>query len=705
MRFASMISCGFSERSCSRRRLALTAVAGWLAVAAVPFHGFAAETADPTPMTTTMIIVRLDTDAPLPIRTSFRDQPPTISIWFPDRQVVAALPERFTMGQGVIRSMATSYDAGVDPAALHKRYIRALHIGVTGPYAYRVRSEPRRLMIEIDHPASVSSAAMEVGLRGGTMIGGVGAIGVSERFRAMQRALASVAPTPPQPTLGREAQPLPGASASSKTAGIPGGQRRIAPAAGAPAGSSRSLRSPFTPVRAAGWPFSRVTTLLMLALAATAALRWLSRKGTLARVLGRPAAGSSSAQRPSGVALVEQLVWRAFERQGYELVSETELSAQAGTLRLMAKDDSKTALLVLGQGRFFEKRAVERFIRAMDEVKAEQGFLVASGSFTVPAQRIAKARRVTLIGREQLAELLSVGAGREYVAQQLEQSHARLEEAKDTLRQHAAELDALRKQRNEASWYLGEERARSAQLETQMEEMSRLVRWHAGELQRWEQEATARRKQWDESQWYLGESQQRVSYLEAQLGSLQEIVTRVDSAERDRDAAQWYLGEERAKLDAVSRQLADLQAQREASSGRERELQHTLANLKAEIAGSPVRGDRRHHARVEIPLALVELLNGGEQPLFSGAPLEMSRAGFGVETDRELPQRTSIRIRLKFPGQEPIESQGRVIWQRTEQPIEGGPSRYRSGIWLIDVSAPACELIERLVSESRSSHS
>jgi hypothetical protein len=355
---------------------------------------------------------------------------------------------------------------------------------------------------------------------------------------------------------------------------------------------------------------------------------------------------------------------------------ETELTQPPlGTLRIITKDGAKTALLFVGSGRFFEKQTVERFIRAMREARVERGFLAASGSFTVPAQRVAKEHQITLIGRDQLVELLSMGAGSEYFTTQLEQSHARLEEAKDTLRQYAAELDTLRRQRNEASWHLGEERARSAKLEAQLEELAQQIRRYEADIQRSEQEAAALRKQWEESQWFLGEARERGRYLEAQVASLQELATRIEAVERERDGAAQSLGEERTKHASLAVRVDELQRQLDEAMQRSRQLDASLTRLQDELAVYRTLGERRHAGRVRIPEASVELVNGGNEPAAAASLCDLSATGLGLETNHGLPERTPIRVRVRVPGREPFEARARFVWQRPQ----GSGGRYRSG--------------------------
>jgi predicted nucleic acid-binding Zn-ribbon protein len=412
---------------------------------------------------------------------------------------------------------------------------------------------------------------------------------------------------------------------------------------------------------------------------------------------------------PSGVLLIDQLVWKAFERQGYQLIAERGLAQPPfGTARVMIKEGVKAVLLFVGHGPFFEKQTVERFIRVMREAGVEQGFLVASGSFTVPAQRLAKEHHVALIGREQLTELLSTGAGSEYFAKQLEQSRVRLDEAKETLNQYAAELETLRRQRNEASWCLGEERARAAQLEAQLAELGEQINRHHGEIQRWEREAAALRKQWEESEWYLGESKARIRHLETQLTAMQDQAGRLETAERERREAQHTLGEERARRLELEVQLADLQKRWEESQARERvlqdavlELQVSLTQLKEELKALQAFGDRRAHPRAEVPQATIEVRDGQEgEPLFAGPLRDVSASGVGVTSDQELPVARTARVRLSFPGREPIESKSRLIWQRA---AEGPSLRYRSGFRLLGLSSSTRAAIEQLIWELQAS--
>jgi len=404
---------------------------------------------------------------------------------------------------------------------------------------------------------------------------------------------------------------------------------------------------------------------------------------------GAPAADSGG-RLPSGVALIDELVWQAFERQGYQLVQAMERAQPPGMLRVISKEGTKAALLFVWNGLFFEKRTVEEFVTTIQPMNVEVGFLVASGSFTVPAQRTAKEHQVTLIGRDQLMELLSAGATSEYFTKQLEQLQARLDEAKATLGQYAKQLDTLRRQRNEASWYLGEERAKMDQLEAQVAELNQQLRHDEAEIQRWQQETELLQTHWDESQWYLGESRARTQFLERQLAQLQELATRVEPAERSRDEANWYLGEERAKRHTLEERLAQLETALKESTAREHAMQQALDRVSRELQAIRAFGERRRMLRRRIPHATIELCDGQmlESPLPSGVLRDLSSTGFGVETEHEIPPDSPLRVRVTLPGvNEPIESAARVVWQRASG------SRYQSGCQLVDLPEPARSLI------------
>ncbi len=656
--------------ACSNRRW--RAASAWVAAAALIAggrHAAAAETSDPSPVSKTVLVLALDAREPLAVRTKSLASPPAISIDFPGQQVVSTLPERSVINRGPVEAVEAKYARGVSS----RRALQSLVITLSAAYPYRVRSEPGRITVEVEHPASVRSASIEVGLLGGAVVGGHAASTVSERFRAMQQALAKATPTEWTLDLSDAATGRPPAP---KGAGPESRFRPASLAAAAAMAHSAQAQAPRPrgePVRGSGVPLWLLGLgLLVVGAAGT----WLfSAGGTRTRLWARPSTSGQHARVPSGVLFIDQLVWGAFERQGYQLIASTEqFQPLGGTFRLIIKDGAKSALSFVGNGPFFEKQTVARFIAAMQEARLGQGFLVASGSFTVPAQRLAKDHGVVLIGREQLVELLSSGASSEYFARQLEQTHAQLFEAKETLRQYASELDMLRRQRNEASWFLGEERAKSGKLEAELEAMTQEIRRHEAELKRWEHEVTALRKQWEESQWYLGEAKAKGQYLEDQLSQAQgQVAAAAQSLERT--------------LDSVTQQMQD-------AATRETALRDQLDQLAQEVEALRRYGERRGGARIRVPEAGIELWDLEGQLLAAGPSRDLSAGGIGCDTPGSVPELTPLRMRLSLPGGGSVESGIELVWQRGSG-VEG--EGFRGGFRFVEPSDAARAAIEETI--------
>lgn len=650
---------------------------------------FTAETMDPTPMTRTLVILKVDADEAVAVQSTFHESPSTITIQFPKRRLTASLPERSTLGEGVVRAITAEY--GDAPAARQARFLNAVRLELAAPYAYGVRSEPGQIIVEIEHPAAVISEAVQIGLTGGTIIEGLQTHQLSERFRAMQEALARVRLPARVGDAGlsiAKARPaLPSAQSPTASIGVVGG----GPQLHMPAGTGAPLSTPPTGAHRG------LHGLVLMALVLLGVFVVTGSHGFSLRVATRPRPPATSPV-PAAVQLMDQLLWHAFEQDGYQLVAERDLAGPlTGRLRLARKGETTSAILFVSDSQLWEKQGVERFLQVMREAGASQGILLAPGVFTVPAQRLAKEHGVALIGREQLAELVSLGAGREHVAKQLELQQARLEEAKETLQHYAAELDTLRRQRNDASWSLGEERAKTAALEATIAQLTTQLEQHQAAVARWEQDLTAARKRWEENEWYLGEARERLRYLDGQLAAYQEIAKRVEVAEHERDEANWYLGEERSRSEVLERQLADLQRQLQASGERERVLQEALIQVRAEARALRAYGERRSAARLLIPGARFELSGGVEQaqPLAAGVPLNLSRGGMRFEMPGQLPELPSVCVRVMLPGQEPLQSRARIVWRAGD----AGATRY--GCRFINVPAATRSRLERLLAATQ----
>ncbi len=611
----------------------------------------AAETDEPTPRARTRIVLRVGADTPVPIASRTTGDPPSIWVEFPARQVVGSLPESTTLREGAIRSITTRYE--VEAGDRGRRFIQSVQIALSGPYPHEIRSEPGRVVIELDHPASVSQSPITVGLHGSLVIEGLSAPRLSDRFRAMQDALnhaTSASWTMHTTTPQEHALPL-GPSAS---------------AAGERPGSSRapSDRSPdgAAPWNAAAW------IVTAAAIAGLAAWGWRRYGASLQRPAGSDAGTDSATRLSSGVLLIDQLVWRTFERQGYRLLRSQEVEQPRGSLRVVEREGTPpAALLCVGNGVFFEKQAVERFVRVMHDAGLTRGFLVASGAFTVPAQRCAQEHHVDLIGRDQLIELLGAGAVSEYASQELAEAQAQIRELEAQVRQQTEAVEMLRRQRNEASWFLGEARARAAGLEAELATLTQRLKRQETDLGRWEQEASGLRTRWQESQWYLGESQARVRFLKTQLTSLRDIARRTQQAEQAKDDAGKTVEEERRQRDALQTELLALQGALADARGRVRRLEDDVTSLQRELTAIRTYGERRHATRVHHPSARVDLWNGTHEPIFSGCPADVSPTGLGLATDHPLPSHASLRARLMFPGlPEPVQARAKLVWQRAQ---------------------------------------
>ncbi len=602
----------------------------------------------------TRIVFQLDRESPINVQNRFQASPPAIVLEFPEGQVFTALPERTAIRSGAILGLSTQYGETHGGA----RSLRAIEVLLRGDYPHRITTEQGRIILEIQHPQTLPAVSIEVGVLGGSIIRNLGSTRMTQRFQAMQEALTDAQ----EPAFMPSAPPArPGASVASP--------RVRRPSASAP-----------SPARSWGW-------LVVLGFSLIGVLTaWLRRAPVVAIALEPRIA--------SGMVLIDQLVLRAFERQGFRIVSSLEPGTLPGTVRLVSKDGAQVALGCVGSGMFFEKQTVERFVKVMRATGASQGYLVATGAFTVPAQRLAKEHGVTLVGREHLIELLSTGATSEFFTRQLEDAQRQLTEARETLQHYAAQLDALRRQRNEASWRLGEERAKAGKLETDLAALTVRVGQQDAELARTQQDAAALQKRWDENEWYLGEAQARIRFLEASLESAGQTEASQQAIARARDEANWYLGEERRKVMELSGKLVELQNALDAAVARELLLQEAFDEIRRKLSALETYGERRRGVRTAIPEAVLELWqNGTDEALFAGSPRDFSLEGIGLDMDRELPAGT-LRARLRLPGLDaPVDSEAHVVWQRTG----GEPPKVSIGCRWLTLPEPAKARLELLL--------
>lgn len=620
--------------------------------------------AEPSDAGRTRIVFQLDRESPINIQSRFQASPPAIVLEFPEGQVFTALPERTAIRSGAVLGLSTQYGeahAGLPAGRQGARSLRAIEVLLRGDYPHRVTTERGRIILEIQHPQTLSAASIEVGVLGGSIIRNLSSTRMTQRFQAMQEALTDAQ----EPALVPATPPArPGASAAASP-------RVRRPSASAP-----------SPARAWGW-------LMVLGFSLIGVLiSWLRRRAPIVAVALEP-------RIASGMTLIDQLVLRAFERQGFRIVSSLEPGTLPGTVRLVSKDGAPVALGCVGSGMFFEKQTVERFVKVMRAAGVSQGYLVATGAFTVPAQRLAKERGVTLVGREHVVELLSAGATSEFFTRQLEDAQRQLTEGRETLQHYAAQLDALRRQRNEASWRLGEERAKAGKLDTDIAALTVRVGQQDAELARTQQDAAALQKRWDENEWYLGETRARIRFLEASLESAGQAEALQQAVARARDEANWYLGEERRKVMELSGNLVELQNALDASVARELLLQEAFDEIRRKLSALETYGERRRGVRTAIPEAMLELWqHGKDEALFAGSPRDFSLEGVGLDMDRELPT-SALRARLRLPGLDaPVDSEARVVWQRT---TSGEPPNVSIGCRWLTLPEPAKARLEVLL--------
>lgn len=132
-----------------------------------------------------------------------------------------------------------------------------------------------------------------------------------------------------------------------------------------------------------------------------------------------------------------------------------------------------------------------------------------------------------------------------------------------SVKEKVSQLDALKKDLQDAQWFLGEERARRENLELQlrekneyvhkMEEYSQRLKGQSEEVAGKLQEEKTMRQQ---AQASLKELQERCGWLEGESSSIKEKLAQVEKEYRD---TQWYLGEERARREGLESQLKEIQ--------------------------------------------------------------------------------------------------------------------------------------------------
>lgn len=622
----------------------------------------AAETQSPPQMSTTQLVIQLGTDDAVPVRSRFQPSPPAILVEFPHGLVTGVLPERSAVRRGVVEEIQTLYGMSKPGQG---RWIQGLKVLLRGPYDYEVRAERGRVFIEISHPASIGREQMELG-RHGAIIAGAMPMAITERFEAMQDALNRARPKSftwragSLETAGSAPAPQPlRLTLPNKTS------RAVAAVRQTPRKRAPAKADPL-----AAWMWA-LGVLGLAGIGGSYAL-WARRMRPI-QLSRQP-----SPSVPSGIRIIDQLAWRAFERQGYQLLHMVELGEPLGLMRVTVKDGAKTALLCVGNGTFFEKTTVEQFLRSMRKAGIEHGILIAPGSFTVPAQRCAKEHGVVLIGREQLTQLLSDGAINEHYIKQVQHLHKQLEDTQEALTASDQQLDAMRRQRNEASWLLGEERAKTSQLDAQVHELANQLNEAKAAAAQLQQTAETSRKQWEESQWYLGEARASAQHLDEQLRALHGSHLQLQDEVRE-----------------LTQQVTQLERQRQEAAQQ--------PDAPAEPDRAPLRdiGERRRAPRRFHPDITVEILQPDGSRIFEGIPQNISRTGLGFETDA-LPSgpEDRVNVRLYLPETvAPVEAAARLVWQRRPEQLNGH-QRHQTGCEFLDIPVEGRSIFEAILAKS-----
>ncbi len=650
--------------------LGLSLSAVFIGTAAYGIPAQAAQTQDTFEESKTLIALKLGTTSPVEMKTSFQKNPPTIHVKFPSKTVVGALPEVSRMDSGPVKEVITSYARSNKEGV---RYIDAIDIRLNGEFGYRAWTDPGRVMVEIAHPANIYGTTDLGAIATPRVVKDLAKSQVPARFSAMQNALDDAfdasesskvlekpvhalklfnPPSAPQPTQ----QDVMDAALASYS---------VAAALNAKTDNS----NPYMKYIQAIWG---VVGLLLVCLGYFA---WRSRQEDDAEE--KSVELNASAQRlSSGLRLIDALVWSAYERQGYTLIRQTPLESPLGILRTIDKDEETYGLLCVSHGLFCEQKTVEDFYAELMKQKLFKGILVTSGNYTIPAQRLAKKYDITLVGKQQLIELLTIGATNEYVLSQLDSANKRLVDAQKSVKEYSTELEGLRRQRNEASWYLGNERVRTAALEDRVTSLKAKLNEFEGQSARWQQAADQLRKSWEESQWYLGETQQRIKFLEKQLDQVRNKLKEQESPTEAPEATQ--------------------ATQKERTKAEPKKVRKSLVSTATPSKKS--FSERRLSKRAFLPEVEVEMKHSSNRIVFTGTPLDVSGTGLRVETDQQLPLEEPIHVSIRLPGRKRrVVSLAKVMWQHAA--IDA--PRYQSGCQLIGLSSASKTFLEQLTEKAK----
>jgi hypothetical protein len=226
-------------------------------------------------------------------------------------------------------------------------------------------------------------------------------------------------------------------------------------------------------------------------------------------------------------------------------------------------------------------------------------------------------------------------------------------------------------------------------------DMAEVTRELGRQLAQCQESAETARKRWEESEWYLGEARARIADLEAQLQAQVEGYAELDGIHREATAR---LQEAQLQRDEMTRQLDELRAAHEELLRQTIQLADQLEQVRDRlpvdgaqrqiVEGEPLaagtNGERRRASRTPRADIMVELQRPDGAVLFHGPLRDISRTGMGFACDQLANGAPELLwVTLHPDGLErPIEAIARLAWLRQDD--ESG--NYAGGCELLDVS-------------------
>jgi uncharacterized coiled-coil DUF342 family protein len=273
-------------------------------------------------------------------------------------------------------------------------------------------------------------------------------------------------------------------------------------------------------------------------------------------------------------------------------------------------------------------------------------------------QTLEKASSDAQESRAQLEQLQAVSLAQASATPAAQEVSAAVSQELEELRQANVRVRA---QQADTEWYLGEERAKGLQA-------AEIAQHLQGEMERLRTELAEARQQREEAHWYLGETRAAYDALQRQVETTtqelasataahQAALDQLQQARQARDEANWYLGEEQHA----------------------RAQQHLeLEQLRAQVA-PPAQAvwngqERRHGPRQAyddasaMPAELCDPVTG--KRFGRGRAVNLGRLGLGLKLaflpllGRFKDGRVRCRLLPAHGDAHPIESEGRIAWQR-----------------------------------------